>query len=134
MGIGMGYAIAAATTTSCPVLAVVGDSAFGFSAMEIETICRYQLPVITVVFNNGGIYKGDSINIYNSDPSPTKFVDNCRYENIMEAFGGEGARVETQEELNKALKKACASSSPFLINCLIDPTAGTESGHMTSKN
>ena len=56
MGIGMGYAIGAAVVSGKPVVAIEGDSAFGFSGMEVETICRYDLPVVIVVFNNGGIY------------------------------------------------------------------------------
>ena len=62
MGIGMGFAIAAAIETGKPVLAVEGDSAFGFSGMEVETICRYNLPVCVVVFNNDGIYRGTDVN------------------------------------------------------------------------
>ena len=61
MGIGMGYAIAAAVVSGKPVVAVEGDSAFGFSGMEIETICRYHLPIAIVVFNNGGIYRGNDV-------------------------------------------------------------------------
>src|SRR4029077_12737459 len=71
MGIGMGYAIAAAVETGGPVVAIEGDSAFGFSGMELETICRYHLPVVVVVFNNGGVYKGDDINTVSTDPAPT---------------------------------------------------------------
>ncbi|MGB7205356.1 MAG: oxalyl-CoA decarboxylase, partial [Anderseniella sp.] len=62
MGVGMGSAIAAAVETGQPVLAVEGDSAFGFSGMEIETICRYNLPVCVVIFNNNGIYRGVDTN------------------------------------------------------------------------
>ena len=62
MGIGMGFAVAAAVTTGKPVIAVEGDSAFGFSGMEVETICRYNLPVCVVVFNNNGVYKGTDKN------------------------------------------------------------------------
>ena len=69
MGIGMGYAIAAAVETGKPVLAVEGDSAFGFSGMEIETICRYKLPVCIVIFNNDGIYRGTDVNTVSSDPA-----------------------------------------------------------------
>ena len=68
MGIGMGYAIAAAVETGKPVLAVEGDSAFGFSGMEVETICRYKLPVCVVVFNNDGIYRGTDVNTAGSGP------------------------------------------------------------------
>ena len=90
MGIGMGYAIAAAVVTGKPVVAIEGDSAFGFSGMEIETICRYKLPVVIVVFNNGGIYRGDKAG---SAPSPTGFVPNARYDKLIEAFGGTGYHV-----------------------------------------
>ena len=69
MGIGMGYAIAAAIETGKPVLAVEGDSAFGFSGMEVETICRYKLPVCVVIFNNDGIYRGTDVNAVGSDPA-----------------------------------------------------------------
>jgi len=45
-----------------PVIAIEGDSAFGFSGMEVETICRYNLPVCVVVFNNNGVYRGTDVN------------------------------------------------------------------------
>ncbi len=91
MGVGMGTAIAAAVETGKPVLAVEGDSAFGFSGMEIETICRYNLPVCVVVFNNTGIYRGTDTNPSGgSDPAPTVFVKEARYDLMMQAFGGEG--------------------------------------------
>ena len=72
MGIGMGYAIAAAVETGKPVLAVEGDSAFGFSGMEVETICRYGLPVCVVVLNNNGVYRGTDKNLGGGrDVAPT---------------------------------------------------------------
>src|SRR5206468_11224794 len=74
MGIGMGYSIAAAVETGNPVLAIEGDSAFGFSGMEIETICRYNLPVCVVVFNNDGIYRGTDRNSTGPAPATTGFV------------------------------------------------------------
>jgi oxalyl-CoA decarboxylase len=84
MGVGMGYAIAAAVETGRPVLAVEGDSAFGFSGMEVETICRYGLPICIVVFNNNGIYRGVDTNpTGGSDPSPMVFVRDARYDQMM---------------------------------------------------
>ena len=74
MGIGMGQAIAAAVETGNPVLAIEGDSAFGFSGMEVETICRYKLPVCIVIFNNNGIYRGVEVNEASDDPATTVFV------------------------------------------------------------
>src|SRR3989475_12226338 len=57
MGIGLGYAIGAAVVGGKPVVAIEGDSAFGFNGMEGETICRYRLPIVTRVLNNGGNYR-----------------------------------------------------------------------------
>jgi oxalyl-CoA decarboxylase len=71
MGIGMGYSIAAAVESGAPVVAIEGDSAFGFSGMELETICRYQLPIVVIILNNGGVYRGDDANTVSADPSPT---------------------------------------------------------------
>src|SRR5579862_771374 len=125
MGIGMGYAIGAAIETGKPVLAIEGDSAFGFSGMEIETICRYHLPIVTVVFNNGGIYRGDDVNrTGGSDPAPTVLMKQARYEKLMEAFGGAGYNAFDPQGLAKALTEALASGKPALINCAIDPSAG----------
>ena len=135
MGIGMGFAVAAAVVTGKPVIAVEGDSAFGFSGMEVETICRYNLPICVVVFNNNGIYKGTDKNAgSNGDPAPTVFVKNARYEMMMQAFGGVGVVANTPAELEKALTEAVASGRPTLINAIIDETAGTESGRITSLN
>jgi oxalyl-CoA decarboxylase len=131
MGIGMGYAIAAAAVTGGPVVAIEGDSAFGFSGMELETICRYKLPIVTLVFNNNGIYRGDKPG---APPSPTGFIADARYDKMIEAFGGVGYHVEDTSSLAKALEAALAARRPALINCVIDPTAGTESGHIESLN
>jgi oxalyl-CoA decarboxylase len=131
MGIGMGYAIGAAVVSGKPVVAIEGDSAFGFSGMEIETICRYQLPIVTLVFNNNGIYRGDASG---SAPSPTGFVQNARYEKLIEAFGGAGYHVTDTPGLTKALTDALEAGKPALINVVIDPTAGTESGHIQNLN
>ena len=134
MGIGMGYAVAAAVTTGKPVIAIEGDSAFGFSGMEVETICRYNLPICVIVFNNNGIYKGTDVNPRGGDVAPTVFVKNARYEMMMQAFGGVGVLANTPAELAKALDEAVASGKPTLINAIIDETAGTESGRITSLN
>jgi oxalyl-CoA decarboxylase len=131
MGIGMGFAIGAAAVSGKSVLAIEGDSAFGFSGMEIETICRYKLPVVILVFNNGGIYHGDGAV---SIPSPTGFIPNARYDKLIEAFGGMGYHVDDTSSLTKALTAALAAGKPALINCVIDPKAGTESGHISKLN
>jgi oxalyl-CoA decarboxylase len=135
MGIGMGYAVGAAVETGKPVLAVCGDSAFGFSGMEVETICRYELPVVTVVFNNNGVYRGTDVNPSGSkDVAPTVFVKGARYDKLIEAFGGIGYHVTTTAELEKAVNEALKAGKPALINAVIDESAGTESGRLTNLN
>jgi oxalyl-CoA decarboxylase len=134
MGIGMGFAIGAAIETGKPVLAVEGDSAFGFSGMEVETICRYNLPVCVVVFNNDGIYRGTDVNRAGPDPATTVFVKGSRYDKIMEAFGGVGIHVTTPDELKRAVNQAMDSGKPTLINAAIDPAAGSESGRIGNLN
>ncbi|GFG98423.1 oxalyl-CoA decarboxylase [Mycobacterium timonense] len=134
MGIGMGYAIAAAVETGRPVVAIEGDSAFGFSGMEIETICRYRLPVTVVILNNGGVYRGDEAAAHPSDPAPTVLNARARHELIAEAFGGKGYHVATPGELRAALTEAIGSGAPSVIDCELDPAAGVESGHLASLN
>ena len=131
MGLGMGYAVAAAAVTGKPVVAIEGDSAFGFSGMEIETICRYDLPITTIIFNNNGVYRGDPEGM---PYTPTGLLRDAHYEKIIEAFGGKGYHCTDTPSLTRALTEALASGKPALINAVIDPTAGTESGHIQSLN
>jgi oxalyl-CoA decarboxylase len=134
MGIGMGFAVAAAVESGEPVIAIEGDSAFGFSGMEVETICRYNLPVCVVVMNNNGVYRGTDVNPRGGDVAPTVFVKDARYEKLMEAFGGVGVYATTPAELREGIDEAIRSRKPTLINAIIDETAGTESGRITSLN
>src|SRR5476651_1128009 len=134
MGICMGQAIAAAVETGKPVLCIEGDSAFGFSGMEVETICRYNLPVCIVIFNNDGIYRGTDTNKAGSDPATTVFVKGARYDKMMEAFGGTGVHATTPDELKRAVNAAMDSGRPTLINAAIDPAAGSESGRIGNLN
>jgi len=135
MGIGMGFCVAAAVVSGQQVIAIEGDSAFGFSGMEVETICRYNLPVCVVVLNNNGIYRGTDVNPAGGpDVAPTVFVKGARYDKLMEAFGGVGVHATTPAELRSAMEEAIRSRKPTLINAVIDETAGTESGRITSLN
>jgi oxalyl-CoA decarboxylase len=134
MGVGMGTAIAAAVETGKPVLAVEGDSAFGFSGMEVETICRYGLPICIVIFNNDGIYRGTDVNSAGADPATTVFVKGARYDKMMEAFGGVGVNATSPDELKRAVNAAMDSGKPTLINAVIDPAAGSESGRIGNLN
>ncbi|MBX3550367.1 MAG: oxalyl-CoA decarboxylase, partial [Xanthobacteraceae bacterium] len=134
MGIGMGYSVAAAVETGHKVLAVEGDSAFGFSGMETETIARYKLPVCIVIFNNDGIYRGTDTNAASNDPATTVFVKGARYDKMMEGFGGVGVNATSPDELRQAINAALDSGKPTLINAVIDPAAGSESGRIGNLN
>jgi oxalyl-CoA decarboxylase len=131
MGIGMGYAIATAVETGGPVVAIEGDSAFGFSGIELETICRYNLPVVTVILNNSGVYRGDEASA-TADPAPTMLK--ARHDVMMQAFGGKGYQATTPAEVESMLREALASGGPALIDCVIDPADGTESGNISHLN
>ena len=135
MGMGMGSCIGAAVATGKQVVAVVGDSAFGFSGMDFATICRFNLPVTVVVFNNGGIYNAIGVNpstdpAIEKDPAPTTLDINARYNKIAEAFGGDGYYVTTPAELADALTKAIAAKRPAIIDVQLAADAGKESGHI----
>lgn len=135
MGMGMGSCVGAAIATGKQVVAIEGDSAFGFSGMDFGTICRFNLPVTVIVFNNGGIYNGIGVNLsHNGDPAPTTLDINARYEKIGECFGAKGYYVTTPEELSQALKESIASKKPNFINVQLAANSGTESGHIAYLN
>uniref|UniRef100_A0A2K6D9M9 2-hydroxyacyl-CoA lyase n=1 Tax=Macaca nemestrina TaxID=9545 RepID=A0A2K6D9M9_MACNE len=138
MGVGLGFAIAAAMVAKdrSPgqrVICVEGDSAFGFSGMEVETICRYNLPIILLVVNNNGIYQGFDTDTWKemlkfqdaaSVVPPMCLLPNSHYEQVMTAFGGKGYFVQTPEELQKSLRQSLADTAkPSLINIMIEPQA-----------
>ena len=101
----------------------------------METICRCNLPICVVIFNNNGIYRGTDINpTGGSDVAPTVFVKDSRYDKMMEAFGSNGANVKTPKELTLAVNEAMDSGKPTLVNAIIDEHAGTESGRIGNLN
>lgn len=131
MGMGMGSAVGAARATGKKVVAVEGDSAFGFSGMDFSTICRFRLPVTVVILNNGGIYNGIGENLsHDGDPAPTTLDVKARYDKLGEAFGADTYYVQTPAELSDALKKCIASGRPSLIDVQLAADAGKESGHI----
>ena len=133
MGVGLGYAISAAVETGKPVIALEGDSAFGFDGMEMETICRYHLPITVVIVNNGGIYNGDR-NVVKDQLGPTVLSHAAHYAEISKAFGGDSYRVSNYAEMKDALEKAYESGNPSIIDAQIPETMGKESGHIGNLN
>lgn len=131
MGMGMGSAVGAAVATGKSVVAVEGDSAFGFSGMDFSTICRFNLPVTVVILNNGGIYNGVGVNMSgDGDPAPTTLNVNARYDKLGDAFGAKTYYVTTPGQLAEALKESIASKRPALIDVQLAADAGKESGHI----
>lgn len=131
MGMGMGSAVGAAVATGKHVVAIEGDSAFGFSGMDFSTIVRFNLPVTVVIFNNGGIYNGIGVNPgKDGDPAPTTLDINARYDKLAKAFGADNYYVTTPDELSKALTAAIAAGKPCLIDVQLAADSGKESGHI----
>lgn len=138
MGVGLGFAIAAGLYCrdyhpGKRVICVEGDSAFGFSGMEIETMIRYQLPIVIVIVNNGGIYSGftkeDYADIQKMGDAAlvtpvTALNVETRYEQMMSMFGLKGFFVKTIPELQDAVKQALIPTDrPSIINVIISPQA-----------
>lgn len=131
MGMGMGSTIGAAVATGKSVVAIEGDSAFGFSGMDFSTICRFNLPVTVVIFNNGGIYNGIGVPLdKTTDPAPTTLDIHARYDKLGDAFGAQTYYVQTPDELQKALTESIASKKPCLIDVQLAADSGKESGHI----
>lgn len=131
MGMGMGSAIGAAVATGKSVVAIEGDSAFGFSGMDFSTACRFKLPLTVVIFNNGGIYNGVGKPMDDTtDPAPTTLDINARYDKLGDAFGAQTYYVTTPEELKAAFTEAVASKKTCLIDVQLAADSGKESGHI----
>ncbi len=124
MGVGMGFAIAASVANPGKrIVAVEGDAAFGFSGMEVETMCRYNLPITTIVINNNGIGGGVSELRPGVPRPPSALLPGARYDKVMEAFGGRGYHVTQPDELIPALTAANSGEGPSLVHIVIDPRA-----------
>ena len=122
MGVGLGQAIAACVAQpGRPVVHLSGDSAIGFSGMEMETLVRYGFPVKIVVLNNGGI--GPGMPEIPENPmmnlKPNALIYGARYDKMMEAFGGKGFFVEDPKDIRGALDKAMAHDGPALVNVVL---------------
>ena len=124
MGVGLSFAIAAqAVNPGTRVVAVEGDSAFGFSGMEVEVACRYGMPITFIILNNNGISGGPSTIDRSRPLLPMALLPQARYEKVIEAFGGGGYFVETPDQLRPTLEKAFASGKPNVVNIMINAQA-----------
>ena len=135
MGVGFGFAIAAQHLyPNKKVVMVVGDSAFGFSGMELETAARYHLPLKVVVINNNGIVMGvDEIEKDQTpkDISVLTLSPWAKYEQVAIALGGKGRAVNNHADLRSAMQEMLADDNMWVINCSINPTAGKKAQSFT---
>lgn len=130
MGVGLGQAIAGALHCPNPgCVAVMGDSAFGFSGMELEVISRYELPVVIVIINNNGIgamnptdWQGASGTDGRIKYPAKSLTPSCHYEGMAQALGLTGVFCNTADQLEEAFARAVATKpfKPTLINCMIN--------------
>jgi acetolactate synthase-1/2/3 large subunit len=125
LGSGPGYAMAAKLAhPDRQVVLLSGDGAFGFSAMEFDTMVRHRIPVVCVIGNNGiwALEKHPMMSMLGvsiaADLGPR-----TRYDKVVEALGGHGELVDRPEEIRPALERAFASGLPACINVICDPTA-----------
>jgi 2-hydroxyacyl-CoA lyase 1 len=122
MGVGLGQAIAACVAhPDRPVIHLSGDSAIGFSGMEMETLVRYNLPCKIVVLNNGGI--GPGMPEIPENPmfsmKPGALIYGARYDRVMESFGGKGIFVQDPKDIRAALDEAMKFDGPALVNVVL---------------
>lgn len=166
MGVGLGYAVAAHAAYNNPqpeglsgsrnrkkVVAIEGDSAFGFSGMEVETMSRFGMDVLVFVMNNSGLYRGDSDSAEKWKERQTVTISGdtatgetattgatprgkglsamslgyeTNYEKIAEMCGGIGIVARTPEELKQATSKGYEAKVPVIVNVIIDTTSDLE--------
>lgn len=123
LGSGPGYALAAKLAhPDRQVVLLQGDGAFGFSGMEWDTLVRHQVPVVSVIGNNGiwGLEKHPMEALYGYSVV-AELRPETRYDEVVRALGGHGELVAAPAELRPALERAFASGLPAVVNALTDP-------------
>ncbi|KAK2739891.1 hypothetical protein FQN55_009064 [Onygenales sp. PD_40] len=152
MGVGLGYIVGAHAAYNIPhkqkkIVALEGDSAFGFSAMEVETLARHRIPALIFVVNNSGIYHGDTqteeewkalqhdtvtdqTTSTSTGPEKkglrsTSLLYETRYEHLAAMCGGRGYFVRTEEELEKATREGFLEEERVtIVNLIVEPGIG----------
>ena len=125
LGTGIPFGIAAkAARPDKTVVVINGDGSFGLNAMEFCTAVRHNLPFVCVVNNDGawGMIKHGQELTYGNDRVFGSELGPVHYEKLAEALGGYGERVEKDEDIGPAVKRALASGKPACVNVLTDPT------------
>ena len=124
LGSGPGYALAAKLARpDRQVVLLQGDGAFGFSGMEWDTLVRHNVPVVSVIGNNGiwALEKHPMEALYGYSVV-AELRPGTRYDEVVRALGGHGELVGAPAELRPALERAFASGLPAVVNVLTDPS------------
>lgn len=106
-----------------PVIAIVGDGAWGMSLHEVSTAVEENIPVIACVFNNNAwcAEKKNQVDFYNN-----RFVgadiQNPDFAEVARSMGAVGIRVEKADELGAVIEKAIKSNKPTVIDIQVDGT------------
>jgi acetolactate synthase-1/2/3 large subunit len=126
LGTGLPYAIGAKLAApDRPVYLISGDGALGFNIQELETARRYNLPIVAIVAcdRGWGMERSSQLFARITNMVETELQADVRYDQVAEAFGCFGEKVETLEELRPALERAAASGKPALIQVMVEPSA-----------
>lgn len=122
LGVGVPYALAMKMADpDRPVILFTGDGAFGFTAVEIDTAVRYNIPIVCVVANDQawGMIKSAQQYHYGFDRLVASELGLVRYDKWVESFGGHGEFVENPEEIKPAIQRALKSGKPACVNVLV---------------
>ena len=122
MGVGLPYGVGAKVAKpDTQVLVLHGDGSFGINAMDIDTAVRHNIPVVTVISNNGG---------WTADapwsrplPKPGRNLGFTRYDRMAVDLGAHGELVEKPHDIRPALERAFASGKPAVVNVITDGKA-----------
>ena len=122
MGFGLGAAIGSAVGSGKKTVLFTGDGSFGMNLNELATAVSFDVPVITVIMNNGvlGMVRQWQTLFYQKHYSNTTLKRKTNFKLLAEAFGANGYVCNTMEEFEKAFKEAYDRGTPAVIDCRID--------------
>jgi sulfoacetaldehyde acetyltransferase len=104
-----------------PVVAFIGDGAWGMSLAEVMTAVREDIPVVAIVWNNSewGAEKKNQIDFYDDRFLGTN-LKNPDFAGVAREMGANGYKVEKAGDIASTLREAIASKRPSVINLVVD--------------
>ena len=122
MGFGLGASLGAQMGTGKHAVLVTGDGSFGMCVQEMATLAWNDTPVAILLLNNGvlGMVRQWQTLFFDGHHSQTTLDRKTDFVALARAFGADGERVATLEDLDAALTRAFAYQGPYVVECLID--------------